>query len=591
MIAKTMIGFAIAIASLAATTAAAEPMTLSIGGPAATPAPDARQKAKALTSAERAQYRDVFAAIRGGDWPSAAALLGASRDGPLHAIARAELYLAKGSPRVELEPLLALIETAPDLPQAAQLSALAKSRGAEFLPLLPFEQRMVGLPASPRRERARPVTGDGVSDALRILAEPLIKDNRAAELEAALLEREPFLTPDARSEWQQRAAWTHYIIGNYSDARRLAQSSAAGTGDWAVQGDWVLGLAAWRQQDCAAASDAFGRVASRARDSEMIAAGHYWGSRAELLCKRPERVQARLRSAARLSETFYGLLATTSLGIVPKPSRMSKDQVVAFAASSRSNIGAAIMLADIGENALADQLLRHQARIGDRREHQELLRLAARLNLPATQYWLAHNGPSGAAVAPDGRYPAPDWSPIRGWRVEKALVFAHTLQESGFRTAVVSPAGATGLMQVRPGTAGDIARARGEYFSTDQLRNPAHNIEFGQTYLEQLRDRSATGGLLLKVIAAYNAGPGPVEKWNLTVRDGGDPLLYIESLPYWETRGYVPTILRNFWMYQAQAGQASPTLKELAQGKWPRFPTVATRVAQRDGAYDTMGAE
>ena len=135
-------------------------------------------------------------------------------------------------------------------------------------------------------------------------------------------------------------------------------------------------------------------------------------------------------------------------------------------------------------------------------------------------------------------------------------------------------------MQVRPGTAGDIARSRGEYFSADQLTDPSYNIEYGQSYLEQLSSRGATGGLLPKVIAAYNAGPVPVERWNATVRDGGDPLLWIESLPYWETRGYVPTILRNYWVYQRSAGEASPSLTALSQGRWPVFPTTGNRVAK-----------
>lgn len=580
------------------TAASADPLILSIGGPAAdvplppaaavttpaipapAPAPVFYTPPAARVPATKIAYRSVFAALRREDWSAAAALLDGMQDGPLHAVARAELYLAKNSPRVDVESLLALIETAPELPQAAQLSALARTRGAQILPNLPVEQRLVSLTPAPRRERAKAVEGDPVSDALRTLAEPLIKNDQPAALEALLVEREPYLSAEARSEWQQRTAWAYYTVGNYDGARRLAELARAGYGDWAVQGDWVLGLTAWRQGDCDTAADAFGRVASRGRDSDLIAGGHFWAGRAEMVCKRPERVQARMRSASRLGETFYGLLAGATLGIKPAPRRTDAG-VASARVEARPNVKAAVMLADIGETRLADTLIRHQARIGGVLDHRGLLDLAARLNLASTEYWLAHNGPSGAQVAVAHRYPAPGWSPQRGWRVDRALVFAHTLQESAFRTAVVSPAGATGLMQVRPGTAGDIARARGEYFSPEQLREPAYNIEYGQTYLEQLRDRGATGGLLPKVIAAYNAGPGPVEKWNLSVRDGGDPLLYIESLPYWETRGYVPTILRNFWIYQAEAGEPSPSLTELAQGKWPRFPTVGTRVARR----------
>jgi soluble lytic murein transglycosylase-like protein len=180
------------------------------------------------------------------------------------------------------------------------------------------------------------------------------------------------------------------------------------------------------------------------------------------------------------------------------------------------------------------------------------------------------------------RYPSPAWKPARGWRVDPSLVFAHTLQESGFRAQVVSSAGATGLMQVRPGTAGDIARGRGEYFDPRQLTDPGTNIEYGQSYLEFLRDDRGTGGLLPKVIAAYNCGPLPVAEWNSRQIDGGDPLLYIESIPYWETRGYVPIILRNYWVYEQKAGrQQSNSRLALVQGLWPRFPGLPGASAVR----------
>ncbi|WP_333979648.1 hypothetical protein [Sphingomonas aerolata] len=104
-------------------------------------------------------------------------------------------------------------------------------------------------------------------------------------------------------------------------------------------------------------------------------------------------------------------------------------------------------------------------------------------------------------------------------------------------------------------------------------------MDIGQRHLERLRDMAGvTGGLLPKVIAAYNAGLRPVGDWNAIVHDNGDPLLYIESIPYWETRGYVTTVLRNYWMYEAQGGRkASTSRNALAQGMWPRFPACPAR--------------
>ena len=532
---------------------------------------------RVLTDEQRSNYRAIFAAIRAGDWAGAASRLDGMRDGPLHDVARARLYLAPGSPRVELEPLLRLLSGARELPQAEQLARLAATRGALELPNLPATQRLVWVPGQPRRGRARGVRGDQATDTLEALVQPLIVADRPVEAEALLNERGGDLSPEARTEFQQRIAWSYYLIGNDGAARGLADRARSGVGEWVIHAIWVSGLANWRLGDCSAAAGAFATVAARSTDQELTAAGHYWAARADMACRRPERVQAQLRSAARLGETFYGLLATRALGLrqatIPNSGSLARAdwRIVA----DEPNVRRAAALVEIGERELADDLIRHQARIGNPRGHEALIQLAARLSLTGTQMWLAHNAPRGVSVDPLARYPMPEWRPNRGWRVDRALVFAHALQESNFRPDATSSAGARGLMQVRPGTAGDILRWRGESSAGLQLTDPATNLELGQSYLEYLRDLPGTGGLLPRVIAAYNAGPGPIPVWTARSFDRGDPLLYIESIPYWETRGYVPIILRNYWIYEQRAGQDSASRAALVQGMWPRFPGLA----------------
>ena len=111
-------------------------------------------------------------------------------------------------------------------------------------------------------------------------------------------------------------------------------------------------------------------------------------------------------------------------------------------------------------------------------------------------------------------------------------------------------------MQVMPGTGSQMARAQGDSVSPGQLLVPSVNLEYGQSYLEYLRDLPSTGGLLPRVIASYNAGPAPIALWN-TRFDQSDPLLFLETIPYWETRGYVPIVLRNYWIYEEQAADRS----------------------------------
>ncbi|NWP15482.1 lytic transglycosylase domain-containing protein, partial [Escherichia coli] len=94
--------------------------------------------------------------------------------------------------------------------------------------------------------------------------QPYVKADQGTEAEGVVARFEADLTPEARTEWQQKVAWIYYVAGDDDNARRVAAKAQDGTGDWAPQADWVAGLAAWREQDCAGATAAFERVATRA---------------------------------------------------------------------------------------------------------------------------------------------------------------------------------------------------------------------------------------------------------------------------------------------------------------------------------------
>jgi soluble lytic murein transglycosylase-like protein len=527
-----------------------------------------------LTPASRARYQQLLAALKAKRWSEARSLLEADTGGALTAWFHAQLLLAPGSPRAEVSDLEPLLRAAPELPQAARLASLASKRGAIALPSLPNAQRLVWAGSAPRRAIERSVAGDAAAAALGSKVRDFIKNDDPVGAEALLEAARSRLTSDGLTEWQQRIAWSYYIENDDVNALRLARDAARGTGAWAVQGAWVEGLAAWRQGILDGAEAAFARVGREADDAELRAAGHYWASRAAVARGEAEKAQPRLRAAARDGETFYGMLASEMLGITPahQVEGVRADRAAWRKLAELPNIRAALALNELGEEEAAAELIRHQARIGLPDQHNALAAIAGAIGLPETQLFLAHNVPQGMRPDAMTRYPAPNWQPAGGWKVDSALVFAHTLQESQFRRAAVSPAGAQGLMQVRPGTARDIARWRGDTVQTANLNDPAVNMDFGQSYLQLLSGDTATGGLLPKVIAAYNAGPTPVARWATEVRDNGDPLLFIESIPYWETRGYVGTVLRNYWMYEAQSGKASASRNDLAQGKWPRFP-------------------
>src|SRR5205823_15047569 len=245
-----------------------------------------------------------------------------------------------------------------------------------------------------------------------------------------------------------------------------------------------------------------------------------------------------------------------------------------------ANVQRARELVKIGEPALAEELLRHQARIGSPSEHHALIQMAKKLDLPAAQLWLADNGQWGARSDATDRYPNPSWRPLNGWRVDPALAYGHIVQESAFRRTAVSQAGAVGLMQVLPVTAQLVSRNRGvPYTGRGALTDPTYNLEYGQSFIEMMRGDPGTAGQLPRVIASYNAGPLPVARW-AAINDKGDPMLWIESIPYWETRYYVPAVLRNMWVYQGLNGEETTTLHAIAEHRWPSFPTSMTRMAR-----------
>ena len=520
-------------------------------------------------------WAEVFGAIRAGRWSEAQAGIATLPRGVLTPVARAELYTAKGSPVVSLGQIQSLLAEAPDLPQAAQLSRLALTRGAATYPFYVAKRPTIWLGNSPSRSRARPVSGEPAADQLRSQLDPLIKADDAVNAELLLMQSAPYLSYEARAEAGQRVAWAYYAINRDADARRVADAyRQAAVGDWASHSAWVSGLASWRLNDCNAASASFREVGSRAQQRELSAAGYYWAARAEQMCRRPASVAPLLKAAGNSPESFYGLLARETLGIdkrLPRNPHNGTSHV-----QSLPNVRRAEELVQIGQHWLAEELLKHQAQIGRAQDHQALVEVARKLSLPSAQYWLAHNGQHGAVVDAADRYPIPRWSPRNGWRIDPALALAHMRQESNFRADVVSPAGAVGLMQVLPTTANAMARVNG--VSSANLFDPTSNIEHGQSFIETMRRSGATQGQLPKVIAAYNAGPLPVARWSYIAPS--DPLLWIESIPYWETRYYVPAVFRNLWVYQGLAGAETPTLSALAQHRWPAFPAGQTNLAE-----------
>ena len=179
-----------------------------------------------------------------------------------------------------------------------------------------------------------------------------------------------------------------------------------------------------------------------------------------------------------------------------------------------------------------------------------------------------------------GLFPVPPYAPAEGYRVDHSLVLAFARIESRFQTGATSPAGARGLMQIMPATARGLGVK-----DPSTLNDPSVALSVGQKYILQMLDRH--NGALLEIGGAYNAGPGAVDRWIATKAGRDDALLFIESIPVFETRSYVKRLMLYHWLYQRRFNDQQHSLEQTAQGQWPVYrpasrmaPTIAAAGAQ-----------
>ncbi|MEY4706691.1 MAG: hypothetical protein RJB58_414, partial [Pseudomonadota bacterium] len=340
-----------------------------------------------LSQEDRTYYRDLFGAIERADWTKVQGLFAQKPDGPLHQVALAEYFLAPTSPKIELDALSAWLARDTRLPQSEQIALLAQKRGAIALPSLPQAASLITLPSRAKRIRPRETNDGTMPPAVAAAITATIKEDNPAGAKALLDGIDTQLSPAARAEWRAKIAWSYYIENDDASAYILAQTVQDGAGPWVAEGWWTAGLAAWRIGDCIGASDAFTRTAGASQNSELTAAALYWQSRAAVRCRQPEKASAALKSAARMDETLYGMLAAEQLGLILPQTHTAPDFTQSDWQKLRdeANIRAAVGLAEIGRDGLADEVLRHQARLGPAGEYQPLTRLARDLGLPSTQ--------------------------------------------------------------------------------------------------------------------------------------------------------------------------------------------------------------
>ncbi len=229
----------------------------------------------------------------------------------------------------------------------------------------------------------------------------------------------------------------------------------------------------------------------------------------------------------------------------------------------------AIALAQIGEKNLAQKEFRHVYPNVPYDMDEALLSLALMLDLPNTAMVLSFNLKEREDIFMAGLYPLSNtWKPRDGFKMDKALMNAIIRQESAFKPSVKSSAGARGLMQVMPATARFIRHKQGKrMYSKAWMTAPDVNLSLGQFYMNYLAEQFDNN--VVHMVAAYNGGPGNVRKWMKSLPEDVDPMLFIESIPFVETRNYVIKVVSNLWIYRHRMYGEAPSLQAMAFGQWP----------------------
>lgn len=426
--------------------------------------------------------------------------------------------------------------------------------------------------------------GDGFTTDPAASASPGYLYNRSRELrtEGRLREAVELLAnrPHLSSLPFDQTAWVGELLnvarlGGAREAVRIAASvddafapgTDISTKEYKLRDDytslvWLGGAKAWELGDFSTASALFNRYAAAARTSPTKTKGLYWAGLAAAQAGDQAGARRYYELAAQYPDRFYGQLAIERLGrplVFLNPPSVTPTDAERAAFLSRPLTQAVTEVARDAPWSVGIRFYREIAEQADTLEKSVLVaQLARDIGRRDLAVILANaadsNGFSGfttigfpTLVTPPGT----DWT----------MVHAIARQESQFADNAISYAGARGLMQLMPATAREQAGKNGvAYLSASLITDPSYNISLGNGYFQRMLNYY--GGSYPLAVAAYNAGPGNVNKW---LRQNGDPRTgsigwvdWIEQIPVYQTKDYVQRVLENAVVYETLHPEKAP---------------------------------
>ena len=371
--------------------------------------------------------------------------------------------------------------------------------------------------------------------------------------------------PQQWADWRRRLARKEMREGDPRRAYRMASDHFLQDGTDYADLEWLAGYIALRKLgDGERALGHFRRMEAAVGGPISLARANYWEGRAYEALGRAAEAAAAYAEGARYQTSFYGLLAAEKVGLPLSPALAGGEaypdwRAGSFAGSSVFLAARELMAA--GDETLAARFLLHLAEGLDGMEIGRLAGMALEAEEPYVALSLAKAAADKGVIWPSAYFPVPALSGMK-LPVAPELALAIARRESEFNAAVVSSAGARGLMQVMPGTAKMMAQKIGVSYEPGKLTTDwQYNAQLGSAYLEGLVAEFGPSPLL--VAAGYNAGPGRSRKWITEFGDprgeGVDPVDWIEAIPFRETQTYVMRVAESLPIYRARlSGQAGP---------------------------------
>ena len=404
---------------------------------------------------------------------------------------------------------------------------------------------------------------------------------------------------DAEAWWIERRIVARRSIGldDPKGARKAAYKIAAAhgfaDGDEAIEGEFLAGWIALRYlNDAETGLKHFQRLAAISTSRTKKARAGYWTGRAYEAMGDKGSAKAAYREASAYSTIYYGQLAREKIGLgkVPEEIESGKASSAAEAKIAKDEVVRAFKIMD--EAGSKNDLYMFLWSFANRFDNTD------EMNAVASIVWDAGGATMAVRLAKAAAqqnididswgYPGralPDWTQV-GKPIVKPLVYALARQESEFNPNAGSKVGAQGLMQIMPGTAKLIAKQHGIKYNPSQLMDPQLNVTMGAAHMGDLV--ADHGGSYVLTLVSYNAGPRRSREW---IKEYGDfragqvdPIDWVESIPFQETRQYVQKVMQNLHVYRSRLAPKTvrPMTADLMRGARTDSLNVASTSAPAD---------